>query len=57
MPVVIGACDHARIIEAISHDRKAVGSFVKFILPVEIGRTVINDQITVDTINRVLEEK
>ena len=57
LPVVIGSCDHGRIVDAIYHDRKFDGTYLKYILPEKIGRTAINDRITIDLIDRVLEER
>ncbi len=57
LPVVIGSCDHGRIVDAIYHDRKYEGSYLKYILPEKIGRTAINERITIDLIDRVLEER
>jgi len=43
-----------RILEAISHDKKARAGRVPFVLPTAIGRVVVQDDVTRDEITRAL---
>jgi 3-dehydroquinate synthase len=46
--------DAERILSALSHDKKAVGGRVPFILPIAVGRVAVHSDVTASEIRRAL---
>ena len=57
LPVVIPPCDTTQVIEAIRHDKKVSDGKLRFILPLRIGKVVISNQVSLETITEVLAEE
>ena len=55
MPVVVpGSLDRARIKKYLLTDKKTVGGKVFYVLPTEIGKTVVTDKVTEKQVDEVL---
>ncbi len=56
LPTRLEGIDTGRIIEATLLDKKTVGGKARFVLPVAIGKVVVNDGVPAEVIQRALGE-
>jgi len=57
LPVNLPALDLEEIIAALAHDKKVVSDKLRFVLPTEIGRVVITEQISLEALRKVILEQ
>ena len=54
LPLEIPALDRGKIIQAIKHDKKIVAGRIRFVLPKEIGKVFVTDEVSLSLVERVL---
>ncbi len=54
LPVEMPALDRGKIIRAIKHDKKVVAGRIRFVLPKEIGKVFVTDEVSLSLVERVL---
>ena len=54
LPLEMPALDRGKIIQAIKHDKKIVAGRIRFVLPKEIGKVFVTDEVSLSLVERVL---
>ncbi|MEE8204548.1 MAG: 3-dehydroquinate synthase, partial [Dehalococcoidales bacterium] len=54
LPVEMPALDRGKIIQAMKHDKKVVAGRIRFVLPKEIGKVFVTDEVSLSLVERVL---
>jgi 3-dehydroquinate synthase len=56
LPTSIDRVDVSGVLEAISHDKKVTDGRIRFILPVQIGKVIISEHVTLEMVAEALTE-
>lgn len=56
LPTTMQAHNITEILDAIKHDKKVSGGYVKFILPVRIGQVIVTDKVDLGMVAETLAE-
>jgi 3-dehydroquinate synthase len=54
LPVEMPALDRGKIVQAMKHDKKIVAGKIRFVLPKEIGKVFVTDEVSLSLVERVL---
>jgi len=57
LPTLLPSLDLEEVIASLFHDKKVISDKVRFVLPTEIGRVVISEEIDLALLKKVLQEQ
>lgn len=57
LAIALPELDLAKLITALYHDKKVVSDKLRFVLPVEIGKVIISDEVSEGLLERVLQKQ